>query len=121
MNNLREQIIIALEDELCSTEATFGGVADRIIAMLQEQEPVAWVHPTNLVNPALGIMCSPMQLGSGQIPLHTAPMPPSVPSKLLPVGPDVGDMRAYAEGWNDCIETMKKLTLAAAPKPGDGT
>lgn len=61
---------------------SYGRIADlRTAADLIErmaQEPVAWVHPMMLERGALGIECSPIQLGPQQIPLYAAPQPEPV-------------------------------------------
>lgn len=82
MDDLRAKIANAISGWYAGgDEPTWGDyqIAEVVMQVLREQEPVAWVHSSILEKPTLGMMCSPMQLGSGQVPLFKAPMPPSVP------------------------------------------
>lgn len=119
MTDLREKIAQAIGASF--GEASDYVSADAVLFVLRQQEPVAWVHPTNLVNPALGIMCSPIQLGSGQVPLYAAPMPASVPEHPTTAMLDAAEKLDWA---NEDVRAMCcnlwYVMNAAAPKPEDG-
>lgn len=116
---MKEKIAQALQRENTryygenGIEAPYESLAEAVMSVLREQEPVAWAHPSGGV---LQHRCTGLERNAYTIPLYAAPVPPA--ASAVPDSKDVATAGSswaisYVQGWNDCRDSM---LAAAAPK-----
>lgn len=114
INKIRDAVTGRLASLMQRAEA-----AEAKLAELEQQEPVAYVHPAYLQAGALGFDASVGRLAPAQIPLFTRPAPAVDLADLLPpkkeLVSDTKNLQACEwgfhlqdEGWNKCIDAVIK-------------